>query len=144
MGGGGVGDVGFRLHGCDRDPFLAALMLLQMMAEEGQPLRTLIARLQATHGPTVYREMAFRAMDISADSIEALGLHAVDVAGLATADITIGHVDGTKIYLNDTEWLLLRASTTERVIRASAEMSSHEKMSTLLAAIAEEFTGKLK
>jgi phosphomannomutase/sugar/nucleoside kinase (ribokinase family) len=144
MGGGGVGDVGFRLHGCDRDPFLAALMLLQTMAEEGQPLQTLIARLHATHGRTVYRETAFRGIDVSADSIEARGLHALDVAGFAREDITIGHVDGTKIYLNDTEWLLLRASTTERVIRAYAEMSSPEKMSALLAAIAEEFTGRLK
>ena len=131
--------IGFQRHLPERDGLLNALLLANVMADEGKSLGQLVAALQQEYGPHYYARRDLRvANDIKNAAI----------ARAATDDVkTLGrykilrkeNLDGIKFFLdaptngNGAEaWLLLRSSGTEPLMRIYTEAAAPELVQELL------------
>jgi len=137
MGGGGVGDIGFGVDSYDRNPFLAALLLLQIVARAQQPVHAIIEQLHATYGSAVFCETTLQVAKPAEVPMEWLALEAIRAAGLADSVTDVSRVDGVKVYLGDTAWLLVRAASTEKGIRVCMEMATLEQATAVEAALVQ-------
>jgi phosphomannomutase len=144
MGGEESGGIGFQRHLPERDGLLNALLLANVMAEEGKTLGQLVADLQAEYGEHQYGRID---LHISRDVID--GVVARAKALLSGDPVFAGMpilrqdtLDGVKFYLSNPEaaskpnaaetWLLLRASGTEPLMRIYTESCSKESVAKLL------------
>jgi phosphomannomutase len=139
IGGEESGGIGFQRHLPERDGILNALLLANVMADEGKSLGQLVAALQSEYGPHFY---ARRDLRIPNDIKEAA------IARAAAADTTsLGrykilkkeNLDGIKFFLDAPiqdrgaeAWILLRSSGTEPLMRIYAEASSPELVQEML------------
>ncbi|HZY41130.1 MAG TPA: phosphoglucomutase/phosphomannomutase family protein, partial [Anaerolineae bacterium] len=134
IGGEESGGISIRGHIPEGDGVLMGLLLLEIVAQAGAPLRELIADLQQTYGPYHYarkdlplarpvakKEMVARLTDGAPQSID--GAQVVEVRAL----------DGVKYLMSDDSWLLIRPSGTEPVLRVYAESPTREMVDALLA-----------
>jgi len=137
IGGGGVGDIGFGIDSYDRNPFLAALLLLQIVARRQQPVHTVIEQLHETYGTAVFCEMTLQVVKPAGISMESLALEAIHAAGLANFVTDVSRVDGVKVYMGDTTWLLVRAASTEKGLRVYMEMATLEQVTALKTALVQ-------
>jgi len=145
IGGEESGGIGYSRFLPERDGILNALLLANVMAEEGKPLGQLVADLQREFGPHYYgrldlhipEEIKQRAIQSArADGTKRLGAY-----GIASKET----MDGIKFFLdaptngNGAEaWVLLRASGTEPLLRIYAEAASPDLVHEILAS-AEKF-----
>src|SRR2546425_4914803 len=120
MGGEESGGFGFAMHLPERDGIVANLFFLDFMLKTKKRPSELIAELMRMVGPSNYlrRDLHFEAASYASAkgrimaslreaAPEQLGGHAVvKIAQLDTKD-------GTKFYLDDGSWLLVRLSGTE-------------------------------
>jgi len=139
IGGEESGGIGFQRHLPERDGILNALLLANVMADEGKSLGQLVAALQSEYGPHFY---ARRDLRIPNDVKEAA------IARAAAAETTrLGRykilkkedLDGIKFFLDAPiqdrgaeAWILLRSSGTEPLMRIYAEASSPELVEEML------------
>ena len=134
IGGEESGGISIRGHIPEGDGVLMGLLLLEIVAQAGVPLRELIADLQQKFGPHFYarkdlplarpvakKEMVARLTDGAPQSIA--GAQVVEVRAL----------DGVKYLLSDDSWLLIRPSGTEPALRVYAESPTREMVDALLA-----------
>ncbi|MBI2957009.1 MAG: phosphoglucomutase/phosphomannomutase family protein [Acidobacteria bacterium] len=121
LGGEESGGIGIRPHLPERDGLLVSLLLGEIMATEGKPLADCVADLQQEFGPLYYRRVDLwldagqkqRALRVFADDgLRKLG----DWTVVGREDL-----DGSKLYLLNAGWVLVRASGTEPVLRIYAE-----------------------
>lgn len=146
MGGEESGGIGFQRHLPERDGLLNALLLANVMAEEGKTLGRLVADLQAEYGEHQYGRIDLHIPDQikSAAIARAKSLKAGDPAFAGMPVLRMETMDGVKFYLNNPEaktkpnaaetWILLRASGTEPLLRIYTESCSKESVSRLLEA----------
>lgn len=141
IGGEESGGIGIRPHLPERDGLLSSLLLLEIMAAEGKPLAGCVADLQQAFGPLHYRrvdlyltpEQKQRAVRrFAEDSLRKLGEWTV----VGREDL-----DGTKLYLLNAGWVLVRASGTEPVLRIYAEAPSVELVERVMATTRELVEG---
>ena len=144
MGGDESGGIGFQRHLPERDGLLNALLLANVMAEEGKTLGQLVADLQGEYGEHQYGR-------IDLDIPDAVKNRAIARArALPSGDPVFGglpilrqeNLDGVKFYLDNPEaamkpnaaetWLLVRESGTEPLLRIYAESCSKESVARLL------------
>ena len=139
IGGEESGGIGYSRYLPERDGILNALMLANVMAEEGKPLGQLVADLQREFGPHYYgrRDMhiaeAAKQSSIrraKADETNKLGRFVV---------LRKEYLDGVKFFLDaPTEgngadaWVLFRASGTEPLLRIYAEAASPKLVDEIL------------
>ena len=139
IGGEESGGIGYSRYLPERDGILNALMLANVMAEEGKPLGQLVADLQREFGPHYYgrRDMhiaeAAKQSSIrraKADETTKLGRFVV---------LRKEYLDGVKFFLDaPTEgngadaWVLFRASGTEPLLRIYAEAASPKLVDEIL------------
>ena len=134
IGGEESGGISIRGHIPEGDGVLMGLLLLEIVANAGVPLRELIADLQQKYGPHHYarkdlplarpvakKEMVTRLTDGAPSSID--GAQVIEVRSL----------DGVKYLLSDDSWLLIRPSGTEPVLRVYAESPDAKMVEALLA-----------
>jgi len=144
MGGEESGGIGFQRHLPERDGLLNALLLANVMAEEGKTLGQLVGDLQAEYGEHQYGRIDLHIPDDVKNGAIARA------KALATGDPVFAGMpilrqetlDGVKFYLDNPEaagkpnaaetWLLLRASGTEPLMRIYAESCSKEAVARLL------------
>ena len=138
VAGGGVGDFGIRTHGCDRNPYLAALLLLELRARRGLSVADLRAELVDEYGATSYVEET-QPLDGEID-LEAAARRALAAAG-AGEPREVVRVEGVKLYLSPAEWLLLRPATTEPGLRVHVEMREPAAARAVLDALHTELKG---
>ena len=133
------GGIGYGRFLPERDGVLNALLLANVMAEEGKPLGQLVADLQREYGAHYYGrrdlhisdEMKNGAVRRAADSnTTRLGLYAV---------LRKENRDGVKLYLDAPKngngadaWVLFRASGTERLLRVYVEAATPELVTEIL------------
>jgi phosphomannomutase len=144
VGGEESGGIGFQRHLPERDGLLNALLLANVMAEEGKTLGQLVADLQAEYGEHQYGRIDLHIPDhIKNGAIaRARALQAGDPVFAGMKILRQETLDGVKFYLDNPEvatkpnaaetWLLLRASGTEPLMRIYTESCSKESVTRLL------------
>ena len=144
MGGEESGGIGFQRHLPERDGLLNALLLANVMAQEGKTLGQLVADLQAEYGEHQYGRIDLTIPDDVKNSAitRARALKTGDPAFAGMKILRQENLDGVKFYLDNPEaatepnaadtWLLLRASGTEPLMRIYTESCSKESVAKLL------------
>ena len=144
MGGEESGGIGFQRHLPERDGLLNALLLANVMAEEGKTLGQLVADLQAEYGEHQYGRIDLHIPDDvkNAAIARAKALKPGDKAIAGMPILRVETLDGVKFYLDNPEaktrpnaaetWILFRASGTEPLMRIYTESTSKEAVSKLL------------
>jgi phosphomannomutase len=146
IGGEESGGIGIARHLPERDGLLNALLIANVMAEEGKTLGQLVQQLQETYG-----EHQYGRIDLHIDDKLKNAAIARAQAGVSEfAGMRVEHVetlDGIKCFLDNAEakskpnaaktWLLLRASGTEPLLRIYSESCSKESVAKLLEAARE-------
>jgi phosphomannomutase len=144
MGGEESGGIGFQRHLPERDGILNALLLANVMAEEGKTLGELVAALQKEYGEHQYGRIDLHISDeLKTSAIaRARALQPGDPVFANMPVLRIDTLDGVKFYLENPEarsrpnaaetWLLLRASGTEPLLRIYTESCSTQAVTKLL------------
>jgi len=143
MGGEESGGIGFSRHLPERDGLLNALLIANVMAEEGKTLGQLVAALQEKYGEHHYGRIDLHiADDLKNATIARARAGVKEFAGMPVESMET--LDGIKFYLDNPEakskpnaaktWLLLRASGTEPLLRIYSESCSKESVAKLLEA----------
>jgi phosphomannomutase len=144
MGGEESGGIGFQRHLPERDGLLNALLLANVMAQEGKTLGQLVADLQAEYGEHQYGRIDLHISDeIKNGAIaRARALKSGDSVFAGMPILRQDNLDGVKFYLDNPEaatktnaaetWLLLRASGTEPLMRIYTESCSKDSVAKLL------------
>ena len=144
MGGEESGGIGFQRHLPERDGLLNALLLANVMAEEGKTLGQLVADLQAEYGEHQYGRIDLHIPDdVKNGAIaRARALQPGDPVFAGMPILRQENLDGVKFYLDNPEaatkpnaaetWLLLRASGTEPLMRIYTESCSSQAVAKLL------------
>jgi phosphomannomutase len=139
IGGEESGGIGYSRYLPERDGILNALMLANVMAEEGKPLGQLVADLQQEFGPHYYGR---RDMHIAEDQKQgairrAQSDHTTRLGPYAV--LRKENLDGIKFFLdapNDGNgadaWVLFRASGTEPLLRIYSEAASPKLVEEIL------------
>ena len=139
IGGEESGSIGIGRHLPERDGLLNALLLANVMAEEGRPLGVLVNDLQQQYGEHQYGRLDMHIPEQTKQAaIQRAHSGVSEFAGLPV--VRVETLDGIKFYLDDPQslpaesWLLLRASGTEPLLRIYAESGSREAVNALLEA----------
>ncbi|HTY82861.1 MAG TPA: hypothetical protein VMB19_01515, partial [Silvibacterium sp.] len=143
MGGEESGGIGLSRHLPERDGLLNALLLANVMAEEGKTLGQLVATMQEKYGHHEYGRIDLHIPDDLKNA--AIGRARAGVKEFAGMPVlSVETLDGIKFYLDNPEakglpnaartWLLLRASGTEPLLRIYSESVSKESVTKLLEA----------
>ena len=144
MGGEESGGIGFQRHLPERDGLLNALLLANVMAEEGKTMGQLVADLQAEYGEHQYGRIDLHIPDdVKNGAIaRARALKTGDPVLAGMPILRQENLDGVKFYLDNPEaktkpnaaetWILLRASGTEPLMRIYTESCSKESVAKLL------------
>jgi phosphomannomutase len=145
IGGEESGSIGIGRHLPERDGLLNALLLANIMAEEGRSLGSLVDALQEEYGPHHYGRLDLHIPEqIKQAAIRRAAAGVSEFAGMRV--LRLETLDGLKFYLDNPaastgtkppaaeSWLLFRASGTEPLLRVYAESGSRESVHALLEA----------
>jgi phosphomannomutase len=147
IGGEESGSIGIGRHLPERDGLLNALLLANVMAEEGRTLGSLVSGLQEEYGEHHYGRLDLHIPEeIKQAAIRRAAAGVREFAGMRV--LRHETLDGMKFYLDNAaagtsgaseppaaeSWLLLRASGTEPLLRIYAESGSAEMVHALLEA----------
>lgn len=139
VGGEESGGIGIQRHLPERDGLLNALLLANVMADEGKSMGQLVSALQKEYGPHYYARRDLRvANDVKEAAIARAAENGTNTLG-GYKILRKDNLDGIKFYLDAPvgdhgaeAWLLLRSSGTEPLMRIYCEASSPELVQELL------------
>jgi len=132
LGGESSGGLSIRGHILGKDGILAAALITEMIARTGKRISALRGQIAALTGhlyvaeedvpatPEMRIVIPRQLQDMSVDRIGEWPVRRVS------------HVDGTKFYLDGDNWVLLRFSGTESLLRLSCEADTPQKASELI------------
>ncbi len=133
IGGEESGGISIKGHIPEGDGILMGLLIVEMVAAYGKPLRELVADLLAEVGPAHYarRDLRLKRPVAKSEMVERLTSQApARLGGHKVKEVN--NRDGVKYILDDDSWLLIRPSGTEPVLRVYAEGRSEEMVQALL------------
>lgn len=123
-------------HLPEKDGVLACLLAAEMVAATGESLGALVKRLFSEVGPVYDARSAVRLTpEMEAGFAAKVANPPAVVAGQKVARLDT--IDGTKLFLEGGEWVLLRKSGTEPVVRLYAESEREGRLPELMAAVRE-------
>ncbi len=134
IGGEESGGIAIKGHIPERDGIWMGLTIWEYMAKSGKSLEDLIDEVYKITGSFSFErsdlhlkeEVKVRIMEnCKANKYQEFGGYKVD---------RIETIDGFKYYFNETDWLMIRASGTEPVLRNYAESDSRESAFAILSA----------
>ena len=134
MGGEESGGIGLTRHMPERDGILMGLLLLETIAISGKPLGQQLQEIMARLGQFHYQRI-----DLTITQQEKQALLERFSKGLPTefAGRSVTHSstkDGYKFFFEPSDWLLIRPSGTEPVLRLYCEASTPAMVEQLLGA----------
>ena len=127
LGGEETGGIGFKNYIPERDGFLSALLIMEMIVDSKKSLNEILRSVDKKYGKFVYERE-----DCLFDGAKRKKL----LSGLKKRAITkilnkkivdINDSDGTKFICEDGSWMLIRLSGTEPKLRIYSETSSKKK-----------------
>jgi len=134
MGGEESGGLGVKGHIPERDGILLGLLLLEAMAVSGKGLRRLLDETMDEIGHFFYRRID-RHIDADLKAQLIKQLKSAPPAVIDGRQVTATNFsDGFKFIFDNGDWLLIRPSGTEPVLRLYSEAGSVEQVDRLLRA----------
>jgi alpha-D-glucose phosphate-specific phosphoglucomutase len=133
LGGESSGGLTIRGHILGKDGILAAAIVVEMLAKTGKKISQLLDEVFAHIGRLYSAELNVPATpEMSILFPRYLQQHHItSVAGYPVREVS--SADGTKLLLDDDQWVLLRFSGTEPLLRIFVEGTSPERAQELLA-----------
>ncbi len=141
LGGEESGGIAIKGHIPERDGIWMGLTIWEYMAKSGKSLKELIKEVYEITG-----EFAFERIDMQLDDavknkiVENCKSKSYNSFGEYKV-LRMEDLDGWKYFFNDDEWLMIRASGTEPVLRTYAESSTQEKAFAILEAAKKTLLG---
>lgn len=133
IGGEESGGISYKNYFPERDGALSALLLLELMATEGRKLEEITAEIDARYGSFRYRRKDIHLPQEKKkelfDALENNPPGRIDEKKV----VRVKTYDGVKMILENDDWLMLRASGTEPMVRIYAEAKSFDEVDKLLA-----------
>lgn len=124
IGGEETGGIGFKGYIPERDGFLSALLIIELMLARKKKLSAILADVDKKYGSYVYERLDFVFPESKRKSIMD-GIRKKPLSKvLGRKVVETRHDDGTKFICDDGSWLLLRLSGTEPKLRIYSETSS--------------------
>ena len=140
LGGESSGGLTIRGHIQGKDGIFASALVVEMLAKTGKRISELLTAVYAITGQLVTVEEAVPAT-AEMKVIVPQRLRETAVANIAGYPVVkASFLDGTKFLLENDNWLLLRFSGTEPVLRIFAEADSATKAEALVAWGREQLT----
>jgi phosphomannomutase len=142
LGGEESGGIAIKGHLPERDGIWIGLVIWEYMAKTGKTLEQLIAEVYSIVGSFAYeRSDLHLSENLKQDILDKCRRDSFSAFGkfrIAKTETT----DGYKYFFENGDWLMIRASGTEPVLRTYAESSSKEKALEILKAGKLTLTGK--
>ncbi|MBZ5527530.1 MAG: phosphoglucomutase/phosphomannomutase family protein [Acidobacteriia bacterium] len=126
IGGEESGGIGTSLYLPERDATVSALLLAELMAWRRQSLGEMVRALHAEFGEHHYGRLDLELQPGQKEKTLAHFANAKLAKFLDWPVLRREDMDGIKVYLGDTGWVMVRASGTERILRAYAETARPE------------------
>ena len=132
MGGEESGGLGVRGHIPERDGILMGLLLLEAMAVSGKGLRQMLNETMDEIGHFSYRRIDRRIEDSAKEELIArmTAQPPVEIDGRRVTGTNFS--DGFKFMFENGDWLLIRPSGTEPVIRLYSEAAAADQVDRFL------------
>ena len=118
-------------HLPEKDGIFAGLLVVEMMATVGKSLTEMIQDLFHTYGKRVGKRKNIPLTPEREKSLKSLRKHPPSKLG-ERAVIGAETIDGIKLDFSDDDWILLRLSGTEPIIRCYAEAGSKKEVDKLV------------
>jgi alpha-D-glucose phosphate-specific phosphoglucomutase len=137
IGGEESGGIGTSLYLPERDATASALFLAELMAWHGKSLGELLAALHAEFGEYHYGRVD---LDLKPGQKEKALAHFSDGKLNRILDLPVVRredMDGIKVYLGETSWVMVRASGTENLLRVYSETARPETTRRVLEAVTQ-------
>ncbi len=135
IGGEESGGIGLRGHLPERDGVLNGLLLVRMCEEANTNLAGLVADLLREVGPHEFarRDLIFTEHEKVVTTRRLRDDPPRELAGMTVERVS--EIDGTKFFFEDEEWLMIRQSGTEPVVRLYSEAKSMARVEAYLDAM---------
>ncbi|HXP50274.1 MAG TPA: phosphoglucomutase/phosphomannomutase family protein [Bacteroidia bacterium] len=128
------GGMAIKGHIPERDGIWIGLTLLEFMAKTGKSIDELIKEVTKITGKFAYKRID---MHITEEKKQQILKNCKEKKFTAFGKFKVEHIedlDGYKFFFNPDEWMMIRASGTEPVLRLYAEASSDANADAILAA----------
>ncbi|MBK9141803.1 MAG: phosphoglucomutase/phosphomannomutase family protein [Candidatus Melainabacteria bacterium] len=140
IGGEESGGMSIKGHIPEKDGILANLLLVEMMAYEGKPLSAIWEDLQDEVGDRFIGLRADLKLNDFTQKELMKRLTEKPLSQLAGEKVSkVGRKDGLKLYLDESNWLLIRPSGTEPLIRLYFEGTAKERVEK----VADDFNAQV-
>ncbi len=133
-GGEETGGMSVMSHIPDRDGLWVGLTILQFMTETGKGIRDLLNEVEEITGNFVFERADFK---MTQEEIQRVMKKCRNSGFIRFGDFTVSHeveFDGFKYFFNEDEWLMIRPSGTESILRLYAEAVTRERVEEILKA----------
>ncbi|MCC6182750.1 MAG: phosphoglucomutase/phosphomannomutase family protein [Bacteroidia bacterium] len=141
MGGEESGGIAIKGHIPERDGIWMGLTIWEYMAKSGKTLEQLIEDLYKLTGPFVYeRNDLHLTEDVKQNIIANCKANKYNAFGSYKVE-RLETIDGWKYHFENEQWLMIRASGTEPVLRLYGESNTLENTRKLLKAAQETLLG---
>jgi alpha-D-glucose phosphate-specific phosphoglucomutase len=126
------GGFGFKGHIPEKDGIFTCIKVAEMRAKTGKPLSQLLDELQSKYGTHLSGRVGIPCSEsLRRVAIERLSSRIPDkIMNVKVSNVN--RMDGLKLILEDGEWLLIRPSGTEPVLRIYAESNNDERLREIL------------
>lgn len=132
LGGESSGGLTIRGHILGKDGIFACALVVEMLARTGQKVSELLDRIYAITGRLSFVEENLPATPEMRIAVPKKMKEAPTAQIGPYRVVKISQVDGTKLYLENDNWALLRFSGTEPVLRLTVEADTQHKAEELL------------
>ncbi len=133
IGGEESGGVSIKGHIPEKDGILANLLVIEMLAMEGKPLSKIWQEMEEEVGVRFYQRRGDLHFTAQTQKYLLAHLRQNPIKELIGKPLLkVGDKDGLKLYHDQDNWLLIRPSGTEPVIRVSGEGTSGPLIDSLM------------